>query len=195
MGFIVVEGDNATGKDTIADYLQNNYDFSVISRFTDITDLEKQAKRMTGTPRVNAFLKYNLICGNIAQSVSRGCIVRYWFSTLSAAFADNLMDLDSVLNKSEYCRKTMPAPDLVIKLKCNQRSRVNRIINRQTYMGILDDDVTNCRADKYWEISKKLFDISGYRTFEFETSSTTPEIIANCIARTVGHYSHGIRNN
>ena len=180
MGFIVVEGDNATGKDTIADYLQNYYDFSVISRFHDITDLEKQAKRMTGTPRVNAFLKYNLICGNIAQSVSRGCIVRYWFSTLSAAFADNLMDLDSVLNKSEYCRKTMPAPDLVIKLKCNQRSRVNRIINRQTYMGILDDDVTNCRADKYWEISKKLFDISGYRTFEFETSSTTPEIIANC---------------
>ncbi len=192
MAFIVMEGDNGTGKDTIADFLQNNYSFSIISRLPDISDLEHQAKNLSGISRINTFIKYNRICGMRAESISSGCLVRYWISTLAAAFADNIMNLCDVLKKAEYCKKIMPAPDLVIRLKCSHQLRINRIINRRAAGGSQDDDISNIRADKYSDISKKIIDISGYKIFEIDTSSHEPEIIAGIIAKTAGNLNHGI---
>ncbi len=129
------------------------------------------------------------------KSVSSGCLIRYWISTLAAAFADNIMNLCDVLKKAEYCKKIMPVPDLVIRLKCSNQLRISRIINRRAAGGAQDDDISDVRADKYGDISKKIIDISGYKIFEIDTSSCEPEIIADIIAKTVGNMNHGSGNH
>ena len=173
MRFILIEGDNGTGKDTLALKLENK-GLKVVTYDLRIKQVEKKAKKLFGEDRVKAFIEYNYACSDFISdlktqgSVQDSVLVRYWISTLAAAYADNIFDEDKVIELGKKMAKELEKPDLVIRLNCDYHKRIHRIEKRNS--GEYDDKTID-RANKYMEILKKLRQISDYKWEEIDTTT------------------------
>ena len=146
MKFIVIEGDNGTGKDTQALKLSEKLGCDVITNYDDMKIFNKTAKGFSGKERVKKFLQYCELCSKYASSSENSIVVRYWVSTLAAAYADNIFTFDEVLKLQEEFCSNMKKPDIIICLWCDFDNRIKRINDRHS-----DDfdDVTENRSVKY----------------------------------------------
>lgn len=172
MKFILIEGDNGTGKDTLASKLEKR-GMKIITYDSKIIQSEKEAKGLIGKDKVKAFIRYNYECSNYILDLRNkkfnfDCIlVRYWISTLAAAYADNIFDENMVIKLAEKITREVERPDLVIRLNCNYAERINRIEKRNSNEF---DDKTLARANKYKDISQKLRYITSYEWKEIDTT-------------------------
>lgn len=172
MSFFVIEGDNGTGKDTLAIKLQKKYGFKIITNEEDIIDLNKKAKKYEGKQRIKKFLEYGAVCSDrVKNSKQNTILVRYWISTLAAAYADKIFNYEDVCKiKNEICSKFYK-PDGIICLSCDFKKRIDRIEKRNS-----DDfdDVTIERNYRYkWFLSKiqNEMDINWYNVDTSDKSS------------------------
>ena len=149
---IVIEGDNGTGKDSLALHLQS-LGFEIVTYAIDIKKYEMAARALSGEERLLAFLGYNKQCGLKAiSSANPSLLVRYWISTIAAAYADKCWSWEMAEEKIEYCLKEHPVPNLVVKLECDLLLRTNRIEIRGTGTG---DDMCLERDNRYrWALNK-----------------------------------------
>ena len=177
MNLIVIEGDNGTGKDTLALKLaEHGYD--ILSYFPNVKAFENQAKNCID--RTKAFIDYNQFCGNLSRSAeSSVIIIRYWISTLAAAYTDYAYDYDEIISLTDELKTSMPMPDIVIRLWVNANTRINRISLRNLDNPNLLDDVSIERAHRYEWISKEILNRSGYHWKEFDNSTSNIDHLAN----------------
>jgi thymidylate kinase len=175
LALIVIEGDNGTGKDTIAQKFQDNGVF--IPTYTaGAKEREKFAKGKTGIERINAFIEYNAFCGNLGIQYSTSLIIRYWISTVAAAYADGVFSLDEAIGKSIELYNKLPVPDFVFCLKCDYTDRVSRIKIRSVATQDTSDDTTSERNTKYQKILGKLENVVA-NWYTIDTTKNTPERI------------------
>lgn len=153
MSFFVIEGDNGTGKDTLALKLQKKYGFRIITNEEDILQLNKDAKKFEGKQRVKKFLEYGAICSNrVKNSGQDSILVRYWISTLAAAYADKVFSYEDVCRIQDEICSGFYKPDGIICLSCDFEKRIYRIEKRKS-----DDfdDITLERNHRYrWFLNK-----------------------------------------
>lgn len=153
MSFFVIEGDNGTGKDTLALKLQKKYGFRIITNEEDIVQLNKAAKRLDGKQRVKKFLMYGAVCSERVKNSSQDAIlVRYWISTLAAAYADKIFSYEDVCKMQDEICSAFYKPDGIICLSCDFEKRIDRIEKRKS-----DDfdDITIERNHRYkWFLDK-----------------------------------------
>lgn len=147
MSFIVIEGDNGTGKDTLAFKIEKKLGYRIITNEFKIKELNKKSKSYEGERRVKKFLNYGKICNNIVKETKEDVIlVRYWLSTLAAAYADNIYSYKQILElENDICSK-LCKPDIIICLWCDFQTRIKRIETRKS---IDFDDITKVRSEKY----------------------------------------------
>ena len=157
MSFIVIEGDNGTGKTTVANMFKEN-GFAVISEEPDIINMSIESKKYApgSEERFNAFVKYNEVCLERSTRHKNSLIVRSWISTVSAAYADGKWSLDETLQKADEFLNKYPIPDLIIRLECEYSERLKRIHKRFEETNDISDDISRMRDEKYQEI---LFEI------------------------------------
>lgn len=169
--FVVIEGDNGTGKTTLGKLFRHS-GFEFVSEDDKARNLEAEAKKYSrdSLQRYEAFMKYNKFCGDYAVKSGRAVIVRYWFSTLAAAFADGLFDFDYALKLSETLYASMPKPDYVFRLYCDYQVRISRISRRNSKGG---DDISQERDRKYTLISNAL-GCNIYGWYNIDTTNLTP---------------------
>lgn len=161
---VVIEGDNGTGKDTLAKRLneclkERACDSCIITYEDEVRKMEKQAKEMVGLERICAFFRYNEFCGNISKTNGRGIslLVRYWPSTVAASYADDVFPLSEIKKKiKQYNVGNMPAPDIVFCLCCDMQERKERILKRMEEIGDASDDLSIKRNKKYRVILSKI---------------------------------------
>ncbi len=147
MSFIVIEGDNGTGKDTLALKLQDKLGYRIITNESNIKELNKKAKSYDGKERVEKFLDYGKTCSNIIQNTNENVIlVRYWLSTLAAAYADNIYTYKQISELENNICSKFCKPYIVICLWCDFETRVRRIVARKNSDF---DDITKERSEKY----------------------------------------------
>ncbi len=147
MNFFVIEGDNGTGKDTLAIKLQKKFGFRIITNEEDIIQLNKEAKKYDGEKRIKKFLEYGKICSEkVKHSNQNVILVRYWISTLAAAYADNIFSYEDVCKiQNEICTQFYK-PDCIICLSCNFEKRIDRIEKRKAEDF---DNTTKERSNRY----------------------------------------------
>lgn len=147
MSFIVIEGDNGTGKDTLALNIQDNMGYKIITNEPKIKELNRKAKEHFGEERVKRFLEYGKACSNIANNTTENhIIVRYWISTLAAAYADNIYTYKQTLDAEKIYCSELCKPDAIICLWCDYKERTKRIKTRNSKDF---DDITKQRNEKY----------------------------------------------
>ena len=173
MSFFVIEGDNGTGKDTLAIKLQKNFGFRVITNEEDIIRLNKEAKKYDGKKRVKKFLEYGKICSDtVKESNQNAILVRYWISTLAAAYADDIFSYEDVCKiQNEICSKFYK-PDGIICLSCDFEKRVDRIEQRHAEDF---DDTTKRRNDKYRWFLNKMQERTDISWINIDTSDKNPD--------------------
>lgn len=183
--FIVIEGDNGTGKTTVSEILNTEHGFEFITIQQKIRQLENHAKCFeTGSmQRYEAFLNYNRACGEQVMKYKKSLLARYWVSTVAAAYADGLFDLEEALRRAEKLRNTMVLPDRIFRLKCAFDTRIGRIKKRALTNG--NDDITDTRDSKYSLILDKLQDRFAFMT-EIPTDGISPKDVAMLILYNVG---------
>ncbi len=157
--WFAIEGDNGSGKDTLADLLAID-GWYFVSRSDAVSKKKEDANKLTGTKRVDAFLAYNKNCATIAsQRHSGSFVVRYWPSTVAAGFADEIFSWMIFTEQVEKCLRSLPAPDLTVFLQCMLSNRQNRVHKRGHIEGAVDD-VSNRRDLRYQKaiqhVSKRL---------------------------------------
>ena len=183
--FVVIEGDNGTGKTTVSHILNSQYGFEFITEHQKILELEQQAKRFaTGSAeRFEAFLDYNSVCGRQAKKYDKALLARYWISTVSAAYADGLLDINETLEKADMLMETMVIPDFIFMLKCGFEKRIERIDKRAAADG--SDDRTDERDRRYSFILDCLQGKTGIIT-EISTDNISPADVAGNILNYIG---------
>ncbi|MDR0550796.1 MAG: hypothetical protein LBG72_02125 [Spirochaetaceae bacterium] len=168
---IVIEGDNGTGKDSVgALFVRDGYYVPTYEKTA--VKLSQEARKLPRPERTPAFLKYSAFCGQCTLEHDKSLIVRYWISTLSAAYADNVFDLAETLKKARELYSKFPVPDYVFFLRCDFDERIRRINARQIDS---DDDRTIERARKYDHISGELSKIIQ-NWYIIDTTESTPEL-------------------
>jgi thymidylate kinase len=152
MQFIVIEGDNGTGKDTVGKLFQEQGFF--IPTYTQEAKLaEEKARSGTRQEQTQGFLAYAELCGNIAQAYDKSLIVRYWMSTIAAAYADAVFTFDEAMSKAKDMYQILPVPTYVFYLTCDFKNRIERIDQRNITSS---DDRTIERGEKYKQISDEI---------------------------------------
>ncbi len=146
MSFIVIEGDNGTGKDTQALKLSKHIGYDIITNYDDMIIFNKSAKKLYGEERVKKFLEYCRLCSEYASKCNGSIVVRYWVSTLAAAYADNIFSFDKTLELCEEFCSHLKKPDIIICLWCDYDNRIKRINDRKSEDF---DDITKNRSIKY----------------------------------------------
>ena len=125
MSFIVIEGDNGTGKDTLALKIQEKLGYRIVTNESSIKKLNRKAKSYKGRERVRRFLEYGKACSNIIESTNENIIlVRYWLSTLTAAYADNIYTYKETCELENNICSKFCKPDIVICLWCDFETRI-----------------------------------------------------------------------
>ena len=66
-----IEGDNGTGKDTLALKIQDELGYRVITNEYNIKELNRKAKKYEGKQRIEEFLNYGKICSDIVKLFKR----------------------------------------------------------------------------------------------------------------------------
>ncbi len=183
--FIVIEGDNGTGKTTVSHILSERYGFEFITEHKEILTLEEQSKRFDigSLSRFKAFLEYNRICGEQTEKYNKALLARYWISTVSAAYADNLFEIEQALEMADKLFDTLVRPDFVFRLKCKFDTRINRIEKRA--FADEADDITAERNRQYSFFLDCLKERTGIIT-EIVTDEISPEIVAKTILDYIG---------
>lgn len=146
--WLVIEGDNGAGKDTLAAQLATS-GFELINAHPSAQSAERRARRMSGGEKIAAFLEYNRTCAGIAQNA--GCRVvqiRYWPSTLAAAYADNIMTWEQVQAAATHHAALLMQPTMLLYLECNHEERIKRIAVRGP-LPDKSDDVSAIRAARH----------------------------------------------
>ncbi len=173
MRFIVIEGDNGTGKDTLAIKLQESFGFRIITNEEDIINLNKEAKKYDGIKKIEKFLEYGKICSEKVRHSNQDIIlVRYWISTLASAYADNICTYQETCKLRHNICSTFCEPDTIICLWCDFATRLNRIKTRKT----LDfDDITIERNNKYKWFLNKMESTTNIKWINIDTTVKTKE--------------------
>ncbi|MBQ7215729.1 MAG: hypothetical protein IJS39_07065 [Synergistaceae bacterium] len=182
--FIVIEGDNGTGKTTLGKFLQRS-GFVIVNDTEEAKILEAQAKTYPpdSLQRYEAFLKYNRLCGEYARKSENAAAVRYWFSTITAAFADGIFTSEEALNISEHLNVSMIRPDYIFRLYCDYPVRTERILRRASRStGNLSDDVSIERSIKYRQFSDVLVQRFG-NCYNIDTTASKPSQMFTKIAK------------
>ena len=148
--FTVIEGDNGSGKTTLAQSLKA-LGFNFVSEDDSLEQMKIAAKKLYGLEKVQAFYRYNMCTAQKALQVknSKPLIVRYWVSTLAAAYADEVISFEELKKHCEENVKKFPLPTIFFYLKCNYGERVKRIEERQKISGIADDSRNEFRSERY----------------------------------------------
>ena len=177
---ILIEGDNGTGKDSLAKAFKAQFD--IITYHTDIQHKILFARTFNGFSQTLHFLNYNAACSRIMNENARANInsitIRYWPSTLTAAFADkNLseVDCDSLV---DICISTFTMPDLVVFLECDYNERIHRIALRNSPVF---DDKSIERAERYTYYSNKIMDKLGDIVHKINTTDKSREDVENIV--------------
>lgn len=172
--FLLIEGDNGTGKDSLALELQK-YGFVITSYCDQVKELETKAKKCKGISRINSFLHYNRLCGELAaKNDSDSVLIRYWISTLAAAYADNIYTEDYVVKTAKQMSESMTKPDLLIFLHCEYDCRIGRINGRNELDKSLKDDTTILRDKRYQKIIPLILSASHYDYIMIDNTHKTP---------------------
>lgn len=172
--FLLIEGDNGTGKDTLAQGLQNQ--FEIITYRSEIQQKMDYARTFKGRENALKFMECNALSSRFIEENEKNgtdsIVIRYWPSTIAAAFADHKLsenDCDLLMKMS---MSSNAMPDLLVYLECDHGERVNRIIARNSPNF---DDKTEERAARYAYYSKKVLDQLGDRVHKVKTSGKTRE--------------------
>lgn len=181
MSFIVIEGDNGTGKDTLAQNLKKFCDFRIVTDETNIKKWNRKAKQYDGKKRVDEFLKYGKECSNIVNKVQENVLlVRYWISTLAAAYADKIYNYEELCKiEKETCSKFCK-PDMVICLWCDFAIRIDRIEKRKA---IDFDDVTKERSDRYKWFLNQFQNKTDIKWINIDTTNRTKDEVFNEVCK------------
>lgn len=174
MYFFVIEGDNGTGKDSLAQRFQLE-GYEIITYDKRIKEMEKTAKSMKGKEKVLNFIAYNKKCGNLAKEKRKNhnvMLVRYFISSLAAGYADNIFSYEETMKLLETVYDEFEKPDTIIRLKCNSIERLKRIKQRNS-----DDfdDKTIERENKYRWITDKMKEKIDINWIEINTSNISKE--------------------
>lgn len=173
MSFIVIEGDNGTGKDTLAQNIKNNLGYRIITDEPNIKKMNIKAKKLKGKRRIKKFLKYGKKCSKVVyKSKENVILVRYWISTLAAAYADGIYTYKQVCRQIDKKCKKFCKPDMVFCLWCNFEDRIERIKLRQAADF---DDITKQRALKYIWILKELQQTIETNWIDIDTTNKSKE--------------------
>lgn len=144
----VIEGDNGAGKDTLANYFTAS-GFVIINTLPVAQDAEKHARSLIGQEKVNAFLEYNRACATLAQEVHTHAVqIRYWPSTLAAAYADDIMTWDQVQEAADRQATSNIHPTLFFYLECDLEERIKRIASRGPILNKYDN-ISSKRATRH----------------------------------------------
>lgn len=170
MFFFVIEGDNGTGKDTVASkFIEDG--FEIITYDKKIRAMENLAKKEVGKNRVLKFMAYNKAEGDLIKEKRNHknvLLIRYFVSTLAAGYADGIFTYKDTI---DILKKTYPKfekPDAIIRLKCDYQERVNRIENRNSKD---DDDKTYRRNVRYRWITDKIKENIDLNWIDIDTSN------------------------
>lgn len=174
MSFIVIEGDNATGKTSLCKALTAKNAICDLG----LTVLNSKLKQLPKIQKTSAFLHYNMLCGLVAQQETELFVVdRYWPSTISAAYADGIYDKQRAWEEIEKCLHDFPSPLVTIFLRCPEELRLKRIEERKKISEDISDSTDVERHRKYDSISKYIESMMTPRLV-FETDKNSPEMIA-----------------
>lgn len=178
---IVIEGDNCTGKTTLGNCLEKQ-GFHVISNEPCIKKYEQESKQFAigSVERFSSFINYNKLCGSQIRKFRKSVIVRYWISTLCAAYADGCYSETCVMGMVDNMIVNFGKPTIIVILTCNYKERVNRIINRVGF----DDDISKNRDEKYSGILMQIVEMlknKGFDCLYMPTETSTAEQLANKI--------------
>lgn len=191
MNMIVIEGDNGTGKDTLAQGLEP-HGFNIITYHpeacTALGKAREAAKEGTSVASVLAFLRYNMECSRLAgEQDSRfltNILIRYWPSTLASAYADKGWSIREVDDILDDLLPRVAAPLCVIRLTCDMDERVRRIKERNA-PGF--DDITIERARKYEFIFSHIMQRAPYDWVTIPTAGASrQEIVKKALATVNG---------
>ena len=173
--FLVIEGDNGTGKDTLAQGLEK-YGFKILTYDKRVKEFEKVARQGAGEEKIKRFLAYGKACSDfVSESKKKNenvILIRYWISTLAAAYADGVYDYEKINDIIDTIYPKLEKPDVLLRLNCNFNERVQRIQNRESSNF---DDVTKKRAEKYEWISGKIKTKTDFKWNEIDTSNKSIE--------------------
>lgn len=184
--FLVIEGDNGTGKDTLAQKLEK-YGFKILTYDERIKKFEKVAKQATGEEKIKRFLAYGKACSDfVSESKIKNenvILIRYWISTLAAAYADGVYDYKKISSIIDTIYPKLEKPDNLLRLNCNFNERIERIQNRKSANF---DDITKERAEKYEWISSKIKAKTNFKWNEIDTSNKSIEEVYQEALETIG---------
>ena len=173
--FLVIEGDNGTGKDTLAQGLEK-YGFKILTYDKRVKEFEKVARQGAGEEKIKRFLAYGKACSDyVSESKKKNenvILIRYWISTLAAAYADGVYDYEKINDIIDTIYPKFEKPDVLLRLNCNFNERVQRIQNRKSSNF---DDITKKRAEKYEWISGKIKTKTDFKWNEIDTSNKSIE--------------------
>lgn len=178
MYFFVIEGDNGTGKDSLAQKFQT-IGFKIITYDNDIREIEKNARLYDGKARVQKFIEYNKACGDKAEDEKRTnnvILVRYLVSSLAAGYADNIFSANETIDLFNKIYDQFPKPDIIIELKCKSEERIKRIEKRNSK---IFDDKSLDREKKYRWIIDKIKSNINEKWIEIDTTNLNIEEVFN----------------
>ena len=155
--WIVIEGDNGTGKDVLAEKL---LDYKILNRRKEIIMIEKTARKASLIKKIDAFLDYNKTHVKYARELNY-ISLRYWPSTLAGGYADNLLTEKEFRKLIDKCLFSLEKPDLFICLICDYIVRMKRIKKRLIEQPELmdKDNLQKDRAERHY---KAMLEISNY---------------------------------
>ncbi len=166
--WIVVEGDNGTGKDTLADHFEDDGWF-VVSRDKAVERACDKARTYSGMDFVRAFLDYNKLCAELAlNSKQPALLVRYWPSTINGAYSDQIISEQEHLTLLKKLVVEYPLPNKFIFLTCSLTERGRRVEHRGLDTGL--DDMSNARNARYAISRDRCYIIPNWQTLSSEMS-------------------------
>ena len=172
--FFVIEGDNGTGKDSLAQKFQAE-GFKIITYDSRIKKFEEIAKSMNGKNKVLHFMAYNKACGDLAKEerqTNNVMLIRYFISSLAAAYSDGVFSYEETMKLLDKTYSKFEKPDVIIRLKCNNKERIRRIEERNS---INFDDKTISRENRYSWITDRIKEKIDINWIEIDTSNKCVE--------------------